>query len=377
MFEQVKLPRISFSYADADRISDSPNPSFANDPRELNLLRTTSGLKQWGLLTLLALMASATRYLYSDGFSSFLEALGKSGLLTLGFAAVGVLFGFLFGIPKSLQEKPAEATSGGGTDRETSRPVVSGERHTNIVEISDWLTKIIVGVGLTQLSALPEKIKWLGLTFSSCFGGSLALTLTAILNASVLGFFAGHIFTRLILNVAFRMADPSILQIQTVAAEAKSDWRKANYESAVSKLEKSLPLISPTTPRDSKRQFFEQLVFNCLYEDPPSGFQKAIKYAQEYLEEESGPAGGLVLAYLAMAFGQQFKWQKAQNAGEQELEQSKKAAFEAARRAIEQQPKTKGLLRMVWDQTDPTSSQEDDDLVVFFEDPGFKKLLGD
>jgi hypothetical protein len=67
--------------------------------------------------------------------------------------SVAWLLGLLFGVPRSA------ATSGrGSTNQHTSDddPDASGYGiNTNLEQISDWLTKTIIGVGLTQLYYIP------------------------------------------------------------------------------------------------------------------------------------------------------------------------------------------------------------------------------
>lgn len=75
------------------------------------------------------------------------------GLLIAGASmSAGGFLGFIFGIPSLLQ---ASATAGNG-----STALV--KYNDNLVQISDWLTKIIVGVGLTQLGDIPGKVLRLG-----------------------------------------------------------------------------------------------------------------------------------------------------------------------------------------------------------------------
>ena len=89
-------------------------------------------------------------------------------LWSLGFCVSGMLLGFLFGIPRSLPSgtvnaaPPDERTN--GKSRTTDEPPAAAadavasstlfvgtptpmEINSNLVEVSDWLTKIIVGVG--------------------------------------------------------------------------------------------------------------------------------------------------------------------------------------------------------------------------------------
>src|SRR4051794_3184543 len=91
--------------------------------------------------------------------------------IVLASMAAGGLLGFLFGIPTSLQNTvtaptPAEGQVAGGA------PAALYAGNTSLEQISDWLTKILVGVGLTQLSAIPTALGNLG-TFLAGGLGSL------------------------------------------------------------------------------------------------------------------------------------------------------------------------------------------------------------
>src|SRR4051812_27802494 len=57
--------------------------------------------------------------------------------ISLAAALVGALAGFVFGIPKTVATGTPAATSAG-----TASPY---QGNTNLEEISDWLTKILVG----------------------------------------------------------------------------------------------------------------------------------------------------------------------------------------------------------------------------------------
>lgn len=114
--------------------------------------------------------------------------------------AVGAGIGFLFGIPKVLQG-----------DRNGSRNTEYRQRvNTNLEEISDWLTKIIVGLGLIQLAKIPSWIDRL----ASLFADSVIVNTTErgvlaaiIVFFSVGGFLFGYLITRLFLQGALGRAD--------------------------------------------------------------------------------------------------------------------------------------------------------------------------
>jgi hypothetical protein len=117
--------------------------------------------------------------------------------------AVGFFFGFLFGIPKVLQRdryQDAKALKGGYHQRV----------NTNLEEISDWVTKIIVGLGIYQLAKVPTWIDNLATLFASSVGSNEKMRGVfgaAIVCFLVCGFLLGYLVTRLYFQGAFGRAD--------------------------------------------------------------------------------------------------------------------------------------------------------------------------
>jgi hypothetical protein len=103
--------------------------------------------------------------------------------------AVGMTTGFIFAIPRA-----------------SSRSV-----NSNLEVISDWLTKILVGVGLTEMKSIPPALGSLA-TFIA--GGSQApdkdkaFALFVILYFFFGGFVAAYLETRVFLTGAFLRSDP-------------------------------------------------------------------------------------------------------------------------------------------------------------------------
>ncbi len=101
----------------------------------------------------------------SNGYTVFFWA--------LACFVVGALFGFLFGIPRVLQRDPQpdgvhpRLEAAGSLP---SRPAYQLMVNTNLDDVSDWFTKIVVGVGLVELRKVP------GLLFrlASMIAGELA-----------------------------------------------------------------------------------------------------------------------------------------------------------------------------------------------------------
>jgi len=130
------------------------------------------------------------------------------GVMTSGaFMLIGSVLGFLFGIPRTLQQ---ESSSLGQSNEKIESPTVDYRANTNLEQISDWLTKMLVGVGLTQLTAMPGHLKAITVYIAAGLGGypsSPILAMSILLYFSTVGFLFGYLWTRLFLAGAFRQAD--------------------------------------------------------------------------------------------------------------------------------------------------------------------------
>lgn len=128
-------------------------------------------------------------------------------LWSLGLCAAGTILGFLFAIPRVVTEPnvpvPANHTVAGESELATA--LIREVRHnrlaanTNLEQVSDWLTKIIVGVGLIELSEIPGLIDRLALTMSPSFGIvplSMSIATSIIILFTASGFLIGYVTTR-------------------------------------------------------------------------------------------------------------------------------------------------------------------------------------
>jgi hypothetical protein len=146
---------------------------------------------------------------------------------------VGGLLGFLFGIPRTLQQDgPVElAPTNAGNPTENQDQRVNYRANTNLEQISDWLTKILVGVGLTQINVIPGKLQQIADAASTGLGntdGSRIYALAVILFFVISGFLFGYLWTRLFLPGAFRQADLSALvnRVEKASREVKQVNKK-------------------------------------------------------------------------------------------------------------------------------------------------------
>ena len=130
---------------------------------------------------------------------------GAGLLLAWASFLVGALLGFVFGIPRALAKTASERE-----DSQSRRNSLAYNPNTNLEQISDWLTKIIVGVGLIQLTKVPNYAVRLASYFSiSSIPGKTveSATLSLIILFVVCGFLAGYLTTRLYVTGALRRAE--------------------------------------------------------------------------------------------------------------------------------------------------------------------------
>ena len=145
---------------------------------------------------------------YLGNLSIFVNAVILAGAA----GASGGIIGFLLGIPKAAgqsvrNDRPAPPAG-------TSAPTRRYENSTALEEISEWLTKIIVGVGLVEFSTIVEKFELLSQRAAPLFIATglapealVTITSAILLTNFLLGFSAAYIFTRMFLVSAFFQVD--------------------------------------------------------------------------------------------------------------------------------------------------------------------------
>lgn len=144
-------------------------------------------------------------------------------ILSLASLLSGVLFGFLFGIPK-LNRNYDPRRDEGRTTKYTP--------NTNLEDVSDWLTKIIIGVTLTQLTKIPGSLQSIAdsiLTNVNCetlncnFAGPVIISL--LIYFFIAGFTAGYYYTRLFLPNLF-----SVMEENSIKRAETAIWREGNQK---------------------------------------------------------------------------------------------------------------------------------------------------
>jgi hypothetical protein len=134
---------------------------------------------------------------------------GPAGFFwALACLAIGSLFGLIFGIPRVAANAPPK-------DSVRGTPVLRA--NTNMEEISDWLTKLLVGAGLVELKTLPGYLgmaaKYVAASLPPGARTEAALDSIAasiIIYFAVEGFIGGYLITRVFFQLAFQRSDDAL-----------------------------------------------------------------------------------------------------------------------------------------------------------------------
>lgn len=181
--------------------------------------------------------------------SPLLAILGSLTLFT-----VGGLVGFFFGIPR------AGRGSTEGDDPSAAaapRSEINYAPNTNLEQVSDWITKIIVGVGLIQLTHVQGALLSAGKLFGpSVAGGRLSdsaaqsLVKAMFVYFPIVGFFQGYLATRLFLSGEFKRRDTELIgtEARMVLAETAPAIPKIRDQT-----QSALNKASPTARRYAQR----------------------------------------------------------------------------------------------------------------------------
>jgi hypothetical protein len=187
----------------------------------------TKFLVGWGGLLCVAILASAlgSEIGQNQGTSSvqtFCQVFAIGIVIAGASGMVAWLLGLLFGIPKSIANAGAPVPTGGNSNQAGSR-LPTSRVNTNLEDVSDWLTKTLIGVGLTQLTSLPHKL-WQYATILDHAslngrGGGAVFILGVAVAGGAGGFWVGYVTTRTFLTQLFGLFDQADIGDVTAAAD--------------------------------------------------------------------------------------------------------------------------------------------------------------
>ena len=385
-----------------------------NERRRKESLITTRRYLSWWLG-----VSAAALLIYALTICGKTDACAGSGfhvfstgiILAAAAASLGGLLGFLFGIPRTLaprtkEERDAATPATAIVSTTADTPLTSQSVNTNLEDISDWLTKILIGAGLVELQRISESLQKLANHYQGDMGNSELVVLATVINFSVWGFFSGYLLTRLFLTGAFSdvnafealqsragrlerenkeletRTDELSEQATTLSkqksllektAEGLSRASTGEYDEAGSAFREALNKVEASTPPGIKQMVVEGMIFNSLYKPAPGGFEEAISAAEQYLHDVPDAPSPLILMYQGFAYGQKYEYERRQGKSPEQLQSVRDAAYNAVSKAIALAPNLRDLARSVWR---PPAGSEDRDLEVFKEDQGFIDLLG-
>lgn len=226
-------------------------------------------------------------------------AVGPVFLWALACLAGGGAVGFLFGIPRVTVAKgdtaatappaqagvsdagapPPGAKTGGGSG--------GGLRaNTNLEEVSDWLTKIIVGLGLVHLTELQDIVADMAANAAAALvdkptATHVSLGTALIVGFAIQGFFLGYLYTRMFLQGAFARSDDDLQVSSRTAMQALVD------QAPVDKLLPPPRDGQPDAPAEAslpsvQQQALAEQVLQLAKSDPAAPVEKMQALARDY-----------------------------------------------------------------------------------------------
>lgn len=186
---------------------------------------TRNNSRQPVSIVLLAIFLLGTAAVIIGGIGTGGYKISAALIWGFGFCVSGMLLGFLFAIPRVLPagtvvappvKQGADASAPPAQAAVVNAPSNGqSEINSNLVEVSDWLTKIIVGVGLVELKNLPMAAESVAIFVAPSLGyatGKGAPVVGGImLFFSVHGFLIGYLLTRIYLAMILKWADNQVI----------------------------------------------------------------------------------------------------------------------------------------------------------------------
>lgn len=152
---------------------------------------------------ILAAVLVSVLLMFSTGTGSWAKGIGVGVTLFLlcgAAASVGAALGFLFGLPRSrFTDELAGTTPNTGAATPAPKPASTHYLgNSNLIKVSDWLTTIVIGLGLVNLANLVPALRSLASALHDPLGGAAysgAVGVSACISALIGGFLVVYLFT--------------------------------------------------------------------------------------------------------------------------------------------------------------------------------------
>ena len=192
-------------------------------------------LRRWLLSLLIPPITGVVALVCYSAAAAGLSAFALALLTALGAGVAGGLLGFLFAIPRTI----ATATPGSETAAGWFRS------STSLEEIADWLTKILVGLGLASLGRLVHQIRDLIDFLAPAMGPAGDQVAFGVLTLfSVSGFLLFYLMTRIYFAQGFAYVEAQLrgrLAAEDAVTTLKTEPPATNEFLAALRAEQSEP----------------------------------------------------------------------------------------------------------------------------------------
>lgn len=210
-----------------------------DEPSRSATSRQSAGRTKAALIFQLALFVMAALmpllgicgYAFSVSLEDRLRIFGMSAVFGSAAVAIGGLIGFLFGIPRSrtiIESRESGTRTIGGEPTITPNTSLP---NTNLEQISDWLTKVLIGITLVEVGKIGSDATSLFDKMSTGLGvGSSSVTFVGALvtYSAAIGFMFGWLATRMWVPWAIAAIDDSASQSTNQPFGAASPQRRPN-----------------------------------------------------------------------------------------------------------------------------------------------------
>lgn len=230
------------------------------------------GVATWAAILggTLAVTCAAYAVGLSEGWGSRLGVFATSIGVCLAAAAIGAVFGFIFGLPRG---RFVDLSTGAEKDP-TGRPSTHFLMNSNLVKVSDWVTTIIVGLTLVQLGNVGPAINDLSEALESPLGGTEnagVFGVAIVLTSAITGALLMYLFTTVRVRELYEAAEREEDVVQTCIDDAFLDAAIRYVEA------------TPNTVTVSSEDLFTL---------KRSSRGTAIEKVRAWASQQSGPASG-------------------------------------------------------------------------------------
>jgi hypothetical protein len=123
-------------------------------------------------------------------------------LLFVAAAAIGAALGFLFGLPRA-RVADLSSPDGAPSTPPPTRVATYYLTNSNLIKVSDWLTTIVIGLGLVNLGKVVPGLRSLGQALHEPLGAT-PYSSTVGISVLIVGVLAGFVLTYLWTSIRVR-----------------------------------------------------------------------------------------------------------------------------------------------------------------------------